>query len=110
MKHTKFVKLKLTEAVNKFPQIRCRYKYDSFSVIHFVEFSPARFFNKDDSFTKWRHDFFFEFIDLYPDENLCNYGKGDKDIKFIEKYMPQTCICDIKGSLYEEPVLVSKTF
>ena len=97
---TQYVKNRLQEAIELFPQVRFRYEEDNDSVVHFIEVSPA-YFESDDSFEQWRRKVFFEFISLYPYENLCFF---EEDYEFFAYDMVEKWETIIEGNLYKETV------
>lgn len=71
MKATEFILSNLEKFVMNFPKTRVRYEYDILAKIHFVEVLPNEVYHLDDNYIRWESNLFDEFIDLFPEENIC---------------------------------------
>jgi hypothetical protein len=71
MKATEFILSNLEKFVMNFPKTRVRYEYDILAKIHFVEVVPNEVYHLDDNYIRWESNLFDEFIDLFPEENIC---------------------------------------
>lgn len=71
MKATEFILSNLEKFVMDFPKTRVRYEYDILAKIHFVEVVPNEVYHLDDNYIRWESNLFDEFIDLFPEENIC---------------------------------------
>jgi len=66
----KFIENKLSELVDKFPQIKVRYEYDEMCSLHTIEVLPKEIYNNNSDYQCWEEYVIFEFIDIYPEHNI----------------------------------------
>lgn len=69
MKSTEYVISIIDSLVERFPNIKCSYEFDSFDNSHTVEVLPSIFFNSEDvDFKSFENNIYIEFFKLYPYE------------------------------------------
>src|SRR5574344_1650755 len=66
----------LKKFIFSFLRAKVRYKFDSVARVHFVEVLPKNLYDEDKQYIAWEDNFFNEFIDNYPDQNLCFITEG----------------------------------
>lgn len=66
-----FITAKINELVLMFPTTRCRYENHFLSNSHFIEVIPSEIYHLDEKFSAWEEELTFEFIQTYPDQNIC---------------------------------------
>lgn len=66
-----YIVIELKSFINDFPQTRVRYEHDLSSETHFVEVVPNQIYHLDADYVKWECNFFDNFINLFPSENVC---------------------------------------
>lgn len=66
-----FVIKNLEDLVNRFPEIRVRYDYDSMALVHTVEISPSDFYHSNQDYIAWEYALFEKFVASFPQENIC---------------------------------------
>lgn len=68
---SEYIKLELKSFINSFPKTRVRYENDFKSRIHFIEVVPNEVYHLDENYIDWESKFFDNFINEYPDQNIC---------------------------------------
>jgi len=63
--------LKIKELVIAIPELKVRYENHTASNTHFIEVVPSSAFNNNDEFERLEEEITFEFIDKYPNQNIC---------------------------------------
>jgi len=66
-----YILKELETLITQFPNIRVRYEYDKYAVVHFVEVVPNEVYHLDDNYIAWENEMTDKFIELFPVENIC---------------------------------------
>jgi hypothetical protein len=77
MDATNYILEELGQFVKHFSMSRVRYEYKKRSDIHFVEISPKDFYNHNDDFLRWEDQMYDNFVERFPDENICFVTEDD---------------------------------
>lgn len=84
-----YMKEKLTELEEKFPQLKVRYAFDEMELSHMVEVLPASEFEDNEAYGEYEIALTLDFIKEYPDEELFFVTEGDlielTDPVFVKK-------------------------
>lgn len=89
-----FIINRINELVNIFPNVKVRYEDHHLSNTHFVEVVPNEIYRLNEKFQVWEEEVVFQFIEKFPDQNLCFIT--DNAIVGIE-----TVNYEAKGVLYD---------
>jgi len=89
-----FIINQITELVTIFPNLRVRYEDHHLSNTHFVEVVPNEVYRLNEEFQLWEETVVFQFIEKFPDQNLCFIT--DDAIVGIESVN-----YEVKGDLYD---------
>ena len=96
-----FLISKIKELVILLPNTKVRYENHELSKTHFVEVVPKSIYHNDNIFSAWEEDVTFEFIQIYPDQNICFIS--DDAIVGIT-----TIDYEQKGNLYDVPFSINQ--
>lgn len=66
-----YIKIELKKFIIEFSKTRVRYDNDINSNTHSIEVVPNEIYRLDKDYINWESIFFDEFIDLFPDQNIC---------------------------------------
>jgi hypothetical protein len=66
-----FIISKINELVELFPTTKCRYEHHFISDSHFIEVVPNEIYRLSADYLKWEEETTFDFIDKFPNQNLC---------------------------------------
>lgn len=66
-----YIKSELKKFIIEFPKTRVRYENDNNSNTHSIEIVPNEIYRLDKEYINWENGFFIEFINQYPDQNIC---------------------------------------
>jgi hypothetical protein len=94
MTATDFIINRINELIKVFPNVRVRYENHQLSNTHFVEVVPNEVYRLNEEFQLWEETVVFQFIEKFPDQNLCFIT--DDAIVGIE-----TVNYEAKGDLYD---------
>ena len=70
MKPKDFIKTRLNELRNNFPELSFRYKFNANTVTHIIDVRPIEFYSKNTDYIKYEADFSFEFDNLFYPETI----------------------------------------
>lgn len=70
MKSSEYIKKKIDQLVNIFPNIKCSYEYDKFDNTHTVEILPSEFFELNELFYNKTFEVYEDFSNRFPFEGL----------------------------------------
>lgn len=65
-----FIKTRLNELRNIFPELSFKYKFNPNTATHIVDVRPIEFYTKNLDYIKYEADFSFEFDSLYYPETI----------------------------------------
>ena len=71
MESKKYILNSLETLIAKFPNVRVRYEYDKYALIHFVEVVPNNVYHLNDDYIAWENEMAGKFIEIFPTENIC---------------------------------------
>jgi len=71
MESKKYILNGLEILIAKFPNVRVRYEYDKYALIHFVEVVPNNVYHLSNDYIAWENDMTGKFIEIFPTENIC---------------------------------------
>ena len=66
-----YIKSELNNFIIEFPKTRVRYEMDDNSNTHSIEVVPNEIYRLDENYISWENNFFDEFINQFPDQNIC---------------------------------------
>lgn len=66
-----YIKSELKNFIVEFPKTRVRYENDINSNTHSIEIVPNEIYRLDKEYINWENRFFIEFINQFPDQNIC---------------------------------------
>ena len=66
-----YIKSELNNFIIEFPKTRVRYEMDDNSNTHSIEVVPNEIYRLDENYISWENSFFDEFINQFPDHNIC---------------------------------------
>lgn len=66
-----YIKSELKNFIIKFPKTRVRYENDNNSNTHSIEVVPNEIYLLDKDYITWEDNFFDDFINAFPDQNIC---------------------------------------
>ena len=102
MEAREFIISKIKELVLIFPATRCRYEDHFLSASHFVEIIPSEIYHLDSKFSAWEEDVVFEFIQTFPDQNIC-FISDDALVGLSKIDFEQ------KGNLFDVPYSINQS-
>ncbi len=65
-----YIKDRLSQILDEFPEVGCKYEFDEFSFSHIIEISPSDFYLSNKNFKKIEFELLKDFIDKFPYENI----------------------------------------
>ena len=99
-----YIKSELKNFIIEFPKTRVRYENDTNSNTHSIEIVPNEIYRLDKEYINWESGFFIEFINQFPDQNICfisddaivgldkiDFELSGKEFVSIETIIPTSC-------------------
>ena len=77
MRATDFIKNKLNDLIENFPQMKVSYKFDDFANSHFIEVLPAKVFKDNSVYSEYETQLIIDFISEFPNEEIVFVTKND---------------------------------
>jgi hypothetical protein len=98
--------------ITKFPNVRVRYEYDKYALIHFIEVIPNEIYNLNNDYIAWENEMTDEFIELFPTENICFISDdalvGIENVELTLYGKDHTTISTIQQE--QEMIIVNKNY
>jgi len=86
-----YIKNKIQELVEKFPQLKAGYSFEPLTMAHYIKIEPSKEFNQNNDYIAFETDFILSFIDRYPFEEIVFITEEDiidlEDPSFIVEGM-----------------------
>ncbi len=76
MNSIEYVKSKLDSFIIKDKFVSFCYEYDDDTLTHIVKVSPKEIYDNNKDYISWENKLIDEFIDNYPNENICFISDG----------------------------------
>ena len=98
MKAYDYIKNKLENLIDIFPQMKVSYEFEKLSNSHFIEILPSKEFRENLKYSKYETNLIMDFITMYPNEDIVFVTEND----LIEVNNPSYIK---KGVLYDKDTL-----
>ncbi len=76
MTSIEFIKEKLTQIWNSFPEVQFRYEFKIHTNTHVIEVIPFSFFEGNEEYMRAESDFEYEFEQIFPEEEILFISEG----------------------------------
>lgn len=77
MKAYDFIKDKLENLIDIFPQMKVSYEFEKLSNSHFIEVLPSKEFRENSKYSKYETNLIMDFITMYPNEDIVFVTEND---------------------------------
>ncbi len=77
MNASDFIKKRLQALIEKFPQLKVIYGYDSWADAHYIKVLPPSEFNENEAYAEYEMDFILDFVEQFPYEEIVFFTEGD---------------------------------